>query len=659
MPEYDAKKRLQFRGYLFQKALHVWPTKHSKYKKDPKAGVKWCLDLIDRAYESLVSIDIKGYRQKGGLSIYPDQELTPESKVFMDLFEELVFGNVRSDVNRAETFPDELVTDLLISVKSLWAIANDGNPMLDVNGQTTVTLEELLEKEAPENKEDLARLVLFSLNKARGKNYIPLSSGYQADLLRQAERHGASLALFLESKCEGDFPSEIVTECLASVTALLGWMVDPLSPELPFDKDLFRAHDELGAYSILFNDCQPAFESRWWNRSNEMYQLIAAHASESNADGNASEFGEEIYGWDCIAEAAPQICSAFQYAAIALLSQIPFHVEGGEITLCELLFLSFFANSSFESVLGSARNFVSCLTALTEEFSQSIDELNLTDIMIPLISLAASCCYFAREERYIVWESELEGMLDAISHWSRKYIDGFADIEQDKRRLALNGAACAAALMAWMTSFRETPNQDAIEQKYASIVMLIDPELFWVYGAMGGSLKEPKDFSSTSAMKVIAQFVTTYVKAYKECGTKYGLLWDQILFAAAFNDLRIDIENGRIALPRIADCVNNALKRRFGDERLQSKLNAFPSELRDVINLVFEVLAALLSLDNPQAAEPEVVHRVLEMQEEVIATANERWQANDDLFCQCFGSAEACLQQEHYLSLIRAFSSDF
>ena len=113
-----------------------------------------------RTFHILVSDSLADYDQKGTLNIYKGQALTQESRVLLDMYEMLMFGNFTSDANEATS--EQLKQNLRMRMKSIETILYGYNPELYKLGpnlhkafrrlgiQEGGTLEETVSREFPD-----------------------------------------------------------------------------------------------------------------------------------------------------------------------------------------------------------------------------------------------------------------------------------------------------------------------------------------------------------------------------------------------------------------------------------------------------------------------------------------------------------------------------
>ena len=91
-------------------------------------GYKRAVDAAGVAYDLLKKKPVEHYKQKGTLNIYPGQLLTNESKILLDMYEYLMFGNYDSNAN--SNTPEDLKHDLRLRFKSIETIINGYSPMI-------------------------------------------------------------------------------------------------------------------------------------------------------------------------------------------------------------------------------------------------------------------------------------------------------------------------------------------------------------------------------------------------------------------------------------------------------------------------------------------------------------------------------------------------
>ena len=115
-----------FRYYVFTSIISINEIKHDYFTKDNiKNGFLWALEIIDFTFDLITQRKYYGYSQKGLFSTYDMQVLQPATKVFMDMFEELIFGNNNPYKNRIVEL--SFYTKNLINLKmhSIYFILND------------------------------------------------------------------------------------------------------------------------------------------------------------------------------------------------------------------------------------------------------------------------------------------------------------------------------------------------------------------------------------------------------------------------------------------------------------------------------------------------------------------------------------------------------
>lgn len=93
-----------------------------------KTGYKRAIDIAGSTYDLLKKNQVSDYKQKGTLNIYPGQLLTNESKILLDMYECLMFGNYDGDANH--NTPEDLKHDLRIRFKSIESILSGYSPMI-------------------------------------------------------------------------------------------------------------------------------------------------------------------------------------------------------------------------------------------------------------------------------------------------------------------------------------------------------------------------------------------------------------------------------------------------------------------------------------------------------------------------------------------------
>ena len=102
---------------------HNWFT-----NENAKVGYKRAIDIAGEAYDLLKEEPVANYKQKGTLNIYPGQQLTNESKILLDMYEYLMFGNYDSKAN--SNTPEDLKHDLRLRFKSIETILDGYSPMI-------------------------------------------------------------------------------------------------------------------------------------------------------------------------------------------------------------------------------------------------------------------------------------------------------------------------------------------------------------------------------------------------------------------------------------------------------------------------------------------------------------------------------------------------
>ena len=94
-------------------------------------GEKWCQNImykgddikaknaIEKAFDIVTTGSDKNYTRKGMFNPYKGQELASENKVFLDMYEALIFGSNSMDTNRIDLFSQEEKTKLLLAIHSI------------------------------------------------------------------------------------------------------------------------------------------------------------------------------------------------------------------------------------------------------------------------------------------------------------------------------------------------------------------------------------------------------------------------------------------------------------------------------------------------------------------------------------------------------------
>ena len=93
---------------------------HSHFENED--GYYWAKNFIENAFSAITTGNCVYYSPKGKFSVYEGQELTPENKVYMDLFEMLMFGDNETKYNRAEDMPNDILNQIRISLHTLHRI---------------------------------------------------------------------------------------------------------------------------------------------------------------------------------------------------------------------------------------------------------------------------------------------------------------------------------------------------------------------------------------------------------------------------------------------------------------------------------------------------------------------------------------------------------
>ena len=231
------------------------------------------------------------------------------------------------------------------------------------------------------------------------------------------------------------------------------------------------------------------------------------------------------------------------------------------------------------------------------------------------------------------------------------------EMNEASKPLLVGTIVCAN--LAWAFSFNEPMSPDEIEKKSVSTILLIVPEANLTRNLFEDLIPGSDDgsFTSKGIVATIAKFVTSYVVAYSELANTFGLLEEQVLFAAAFNDLRIDLEEGNLSLQILSQYVSSAYNCRVAD--LDSRSDSFRcpqyGKREKTAFLCFNIAFLSLKIDNPSVDESLIAERILELKDLILEVMNERLTANDDVMLNCRQSAKTCLSNPGYLSLIRAF----
>ena len=79
----------------------------------------WAKNIIENAFEIVTTNSDSKYIRKGMFNLYKGQELADENKVFMDMFETLIFGSNSFDTNRVDLLSQEEQMRLRLSMHSI------------------------------------------------------------------------------------------------------------------------------------------------------------------------------------------------------------------------------------------------------------------------------------------------------------------------------------------------------------------------------------------------------------------------------------------------------------------------------------------------------------------------------------------------------------
>ena len=90
-----------------------------KLFKKNDSGFIWAKNMIEKAFSSIATGSCVNYSQKGAFSVYQNQILTSENRVYMDLFEILIFGDNTKKYNRANDLSDDVQNRIRISLLTL------------------------------------------------------------------------------------------------------------------------------------------------------------------------------------------------------------------------------------------------------------------------------------------------------------------------------------------------------------------------------------------------------------------------------------------------------------------------------------------------------------------------------------------------------------
>lgn len=104
---------------------------HNHFDNDD--GFYWAKDYIEKAFVSITTGSCLSYSKKDQFSVYQGQTLTPENKVYMDLFEILIYGDNNWQYNRADDLPESTLNQIRISLYTLNNLltANDSQTMIE------------------------------------------------------------------------------------------------------------------------------------------------------------------------------------------------------------------------------------------------------------------------------------------------------------------------------------------------------------------------------------------------------------------------------------------------------------------------------------------------------------------------------------------------
>ncbi len=119
-PVYNSKTIKAIQYYVFVTIFQTSCVKHDRFDDaNLKEGFKWGIGHISDAYAIFAGAQKSVYVQKGAFSVYPDQVLTQDSKVIMDLFELLLFGSNDPNQNRAAELGEDVSAQLRLSMRTI------------------------------------------------------------------------------------------------------------------------------------------------------------------------------------------------------------------------------------------------------------------------------------------------------------------------------------------------------------------------------------------------------------------------------------------------------------------------------------------------------------------------------------------------------------
>lgn len=119
--------RNAFRFYILGSIMQWQYFEHDRFNDENFIdGFDWAIKLIDSYFEILNSSSLQFYQQKGKLNIYVGQELNQFTKILMDLYEMLIYGNY-SNINKAYDMDQNLINDMKIKLISITHILRGKN----------------------------------------------------------------------------------------------------------------------------------------------------------------------------------------------------------------------------------------------------------------------------------------------------------------------------------------------------------------------------------------------------------------------------------------------------------------------------------------------------------------------------------------------------
>ncbi len=112
----DEKTQKAFIAYILSYVTKLNCCTHNRFEQDE--GFYWAKEIIEQAFWQLTAGNCDSYVRKGGFSVSKGQPLTPEEKVYMDLFDILLYGDY-SSANRAVNLSAPVTVNLQAYVWTL------------------------------------------------------------------------------------------------------------------------------------------------------------------------------------------------------------------------------------------------------------------------------------------------------------------------------------------------------------------------------------------------------------------------------------------------------------------------------------------------------------------------------------------------------------